>query len=486
MAGGVGADQQGCCSTSSCGGDASRSVADPGGSFFCPWCWVAITMTGERWLLRGGRVVDPVNNHDAVADVLVSDGLIQEIGSNLVAPGAREFSADGLIVIPGLIDVHVHLRSPGFESKETITTGTAAAAAGGFTSICCMPNTKPAIDRLAILTELGRSIERDAMIRVFPIAAITKDRAGEEAVDFAALASAGAIGYSDDGDTTRSSAIMQAALTASRELRRPIMVHCEDPYLRSGVMHEGDVSARLGLSGIPAAAEEIIIARDLMLSRLTGGWLHVCHVSTGLGADLIRHAKRDGTRVTAEVMPHHLLMDDQWVAGDRELRNVDEPAGDWAAIGDPNTKVNPPLRRTEDTRELIAALKDGTLDLVATDHAPHDEAEKAGTTIDRAAFGMSGLEFALPLMLALVRVGQFSLAEMVRLMSVAPARLLPLRLGCLTVGAPADITVFDPNERWTVRAEGLATKSANTPLLGMELRGRVRLTLVDGEVRFHA
>lgn len=443
-------------------------------------------MTGQPWLIRGGRVIDPVNGRDAVADVLVGAGLIREIGPNLTATGVREFDADGLIVSPGLIDVHVHLRSPGFESKETIATGTAAAAAGGFTSVCCMPNTNPALDRVAILAELGRAIEREARVRVFPIAAITKDRAGEEAVDFGALASAGAIGFSDDGDTTRSSAIMRAALTASRDLRRPIMVHCEDPDLKSGTMHEGEVSARLGLPGIPAAAEEIIIARDLMLTRLTGGWLHVCHVSTGRGADLIRRAKREGTSVTAEAMPHHLLMDDRWVDGDRRLRNVDEPAGPRAACADPNTKVNPPLRTAEDTRQLLAALQDGTLDMVATDHAPHADKEKAATTMDDAAFGMSGLEFALPLMLALVRGGHFSLNEMIRLLTAAPARLLPLPLGRLTIGAPADITVFDPNERWTVRAERLVTKSPNTPLLGMDLRGRVRLTFVDGEVRFHA
>ena len=295
------------------------------------------------------------------------------------------------------------------------------------------------------------------------------------------------MGFSDDGDTTANSGVMRRALEASRELGRPVMVHCEDKGLAAGgAMHEGEVSRRLALPGIPTEAEEIVIARDLMLARLTGGWLHVCHVTTARGAELIRRAKADGVRVTAEVMPHHLLMSDEWVAGLRCLRNVDEPAGATAQPADPNTKVNPPLRTAADTRALLDALRDGTFDIVATDHAPHAAAEKRGTTYDRAAFGMSGLEFALPLLLALVRAGRMTLNDLVVKLSMTPATLLRRPLGALSVGAPADIVVFDPEERWVVTPDRLATKSSNTPLLGMELRGRAKLTLVGGEERFRA
>jgi dihydroorotase len=249
-------------------------------------------------------------------------------------------------------------------------------------------------------------------------------------------------------------------------------------------MHEGDVSRRLGLPGIPAAAEEIIIARDLMLAELTGGWLHVCHVSTSRGADLIQAAKARGVHVTAEVMPHHLLMSDEWVAGERTLHNVAEPRGAWAAVADPETKVNPPLRPVADTEALLKALKDGVFDVFGTDHAPHAEPEKRGVDYQRAAFGMSGLEFALPLTLALVRAGHLSLSELVRRWTVEPARLLRQQSGNLSPGVPADLIVFDPDERWTAAPETLHTKSANTPLLGMDLRGRVKLTLIDGEERY--
>lgn len=441
-------------------------------------------MMGRDWWLRNGRVVDPANRLDAVTDVVVRDGTIAHVGAVERPPDAQVFDASGLVVSPGWIDVHVHLREPGFEAKETLATGTAAAAAGGFTTICCMPNTDPALDSVEILTDLQRRINRDAVVRVLPIAAITADRAGDAAVDFAALAGSGAIGFSDDGDTTANSAIMRDALLCSRDLRRLIMVHCEDKALASGAMHEGTVSERLGISGIPAAAEEIIIARDLMLAELTGGWLHVCHVSTGRGAELIREAKARGVRVTAEVMPHHLVMSDEWVAGDRSLLNVDGPAGAPASAGDPNTKVNPPLRTAADTKALLVALKDGVFDVFGTDHAPHAEAEKQGVDFQQAAFGMSGLEFALPLTLALVRAGHLSLPDLIRRWTVEPARLLRRASGALSPGAPADVLVFDPEERWTVAAETLRTKSANTPLLGMTLQGRTKLTLVDGKERY--
>lgn len=441
-------------------------------------------MSAGAWSIRGGRVVDPASGWDEVTDLLVRDGRIAAVGPAAAPRGERQFDATGLVVTPGLIDVHVHLREPGFEAKETIASGTAAAAAGGFTTVFCMPNTRPALDDVASLVDLERRIARDARVRVHPIAAITVDRAGGRLTDLAALAAAGAVGFSDDGDTTADGALMREALEASAALDRPIMVHCEEKTLATGAMHEGEISRRLGLAGIPSEAEEVVIARDLLLAGLTGGRLHVCHVTTGRGADLIRRAKAEGVRVTAEVMPHHLTMTDAWVGGDRRLVNVDEPAGPAQRPADPDTKVNPPLRPEADARDLLAALLDGTIDLVATDHAPHERAVKRDVSFVDAAFGLNGLELALPLMLALVRAGRASLGDLVTWMSRRPAALWRLPGGSLAVGEVADVVVFDPDERWEVAPERLATKSPNSPLLGMVLQGRVKLTLVGGEERY--
>lgn len=443
-------------------------------------------LTKPTILIKGGRVVDPASGIDTVTDLLVGDGRVAEVDTNIRFARAEVFPADGLVVAPGLVDLHVHLRVPGFESKETVATGTAAAAAGGFTTICCMPNTRPPLDSVEVLRDLAETVAREAVVRIHPIAAISQGREGEEPVDYDALTEAGAIGFSDDGDTCRSSAVMRVALEASTRLGRPIMVHCEDKALADGAMNEGAVSKRLGISGIPPEAEEIIIARDLLLARLTSGWLHVLHVSTGYGAELVRRAKSEGIRVTAEVMPHHLVMSDEWVAGERTLLNTNEPPGPRGEAGDPNTKVNPPLRTAADARQLLTSLQDGTFDIVATDHAPHAQPEKTGTTFENAAMGMSGSELALPTMLALVRAGHLTLTDLIEKMSVAPARLLNLPLGTLAPGSIADLTVFDPEERWRVSPDVLRTKSANTPLLGMEMQGRVRLTLVDGQERYRA
>ncbi len=441
-------------------------------------------MSEQTWLLRGGRIVDPARGADRIGDLLIRDGRIAAVDEVQVQRGARVFDATGMVVAPGLIDVHVHLREPGFEEKETIATGTAAAAAGGFTTVFCMPNTRPALDSLEILNDLASRAQRDARVRVHPIAAITHGRAGKRAVDFDRLVEAGAVGFSDDGDTTENSAIMREALAASVRHGRPVMVHCEDKALADGAMHEGECSRRLGLPGIPAEAEEIVIARDLMLARLTGGWLHVCHVSTGRGAAMIRAAKAEGVRVSAEVTPHHLLMTDEWVDGDRTLVDVGEPLRSRGDTPDGNAKVNPPLRPATDARQLREALVEGVIDVVATDHAPHAAAEKVGVPFEAAAFGLSGLELALPSMLALARAGHLSLSDVVAKLSSEPARLWHLPVGTLAVGAPADVVVFDPDERWTVSRETLSTKSANTPLLGMKLRGKAKLTLVAGEERY--
>ncbi len=382
--------------------------------------------------------------------------------------------------------MHVHLRDPGQPAKETLETGTAAAAAGGFTAVACMPNTDPALDSPEIIADLVDRARASGSVRVYPIATITRGRSGGEPVDFEAVIAAGAIGWSDDGSTTTNSAIMREALEASARLRRPVIVHCEDHSLAHGAMHEGAVSRSLGIPGIPAAAEEIIISRDLMLAELTGGWLHVCHVSTGRGAELVAEAKRRGVNVTAEVMPHHLAMSDKWVAGARTLHNTNLPPGATAQPGDPNTKVNPPLRPVSDTVALLRVIQSGTFDCLGTDHAPHAALEKSGSTFEAAAFGLSGSEFAFPLTWALVEAGHIDVVDLVRLWTVEPARILRTTEGSMTPGAAADVTVFDPNREWTVTPGELRTKSANTPLLGMTLEGRAVLTLVDGKERYRA
>lgn len=434
-------------------------------------------------LLRGGRIVDPSLGLDGTADVRILDGHIAELGVLAPESDDRTIDVDGLVIAPGLIDVHVHLREPGQEWKETIATGTAAAAAGGYTTVFCMPNTWPALDSVAVLEELRRRTDRDAAVRVRPIATISEGRRGTRVVDFEALAAAGAVGFSDDGESTADSSIMVDALKASRRLNVPVMVHCEDPALVGGAMHEGEVSRTLGIEGIAAEAEEIYIRRDLALAEQTGGWLHVCHVSTGKGAEAIVRARSSGARVTAEVMPHHLTLTDDWIAGSRELVNVDEPTGARSSSGHADTKVNPPLRPQSDASALLGALQVGGIDLVSTDHAPHALPEKAGKPFGMAAFGFSGSELALPTMLALVRAGALAMSDIVRLLSTTPARLWGLSGGTLRPGARADIVAFDPTEQWTPSLNTLKSRSANTPLLNMRMQGKVKLTIVGGDER---
>lgn len=445
-----------------------------------------VSKTPGSIAIRNGRVIDAATSFDGPADLLLENGIVAAIGEIPVGSGDSEIDATGLIVTPGLIDMHVHLRQPGFDNKETIATGTAAAAAGGFTTMCCMPNTRPTLDSPEAIALLDEKIESEALTHVLPIAAISVGRLGVKAVDYQAVSAAGAIGFSDDGDSCDDPGIMTDALEASRVLGRPVMVHCEDKSLMGGSMHEGAVSARLGLVGLPALAEERMLARDLDLAAKTGGWLYALHVSTGAGIEMIRQAKLSGVHVTAEAMPHHLLMTDEWVAGDRRFVNVEEPAGIDGRPGDPNTKVNPPLRPQQDTELLLAAIKNQIFDIVATDHAPHAASDKIYGEFQTAAFGLSGLEFGLPLMLALVRAGHIDYLDLVRLLSFNPAQVLRNERGIIEVGAPADLTIFDPSAEWTVLPDQLKTKSANTPLLGMTLRGRARYTIVDGELRFAA
>ena len=436
----------------------------------------------SRLRLRNGRIVDPATSLDQIADVLVIDGRIAEIGTELGAtPVDREVDCTGFVISPGWIDMHVHLRVPGQEYKETIETGTAAAAAGGFTAIAVMPNTDPALDSLETIGRLLDQCRERAAVRVMPIGAITIGRAGKALVDFEALANLGVVGFSDDGISTANSTLMAEALVASTRVGRPVMVHCEDPYLVGGVMHEGEVSARLGLAGIKAAAEESFIARDCLLAHETGGWLHVLHVSTAIGLQIIKYARTLGAHVTAEIMPHHLVMTDEWVAGDRTLQNTNE-RGPHAPFAHPDTKVNPPLRTADDTRTLLAGLANGDFDILATDHAPHAAHEKRDVPITNAAFGMIGLELAVPTMLALVRAGHLTIEQVIDRFSTQPARIWNLPGGSIETGDVANLTIIDPDHRWTVTEDALKSKSKNTPLLDMEMTGRAVMTIVEGKV----
>jgi dihydroorotase len=433
-------------------------------------------------LIRGGRVVDPSQGIDGLADVLIAGGRIERIGSNLECPdGTETVDATGMVVAPALVDVHVHFRDPGLTHKESLETGAGAAVAGGFATVCCMPNTSPALDtaeRIADVVERSRGLPA----RIFPIGTISVGRRGEELADLEGMATAGAIGFSDDGDSTRSSQVMRRALEWSAAANRPIMVHSEDwTLLDGGVMNEGSVSRELGLPGIPGTAEEITINRDIELARLTGGWLHVLHVSTARGRLLVRAAKQDGLRVTAEVMPHHLLMTDEWVAGRR--RFVGEETVVEGPSPDPQAKVNPALRTEADARALLAGVHDGTFDIIATDHAPHAPEDKPAD-LTRAASGMLGLEVAIPVLLKLVERGDLSWSLLIDLLSTRPAAIFGLPGGTLHPGSEADVVLIDPSVRWTVSPNAIASKSKNTPLLGMTLTGRAAMTIVGGEIRY--
>lgn len=433
-------------------------------------------------VIRGGRVIDPANGVDADLDLRIANGVISAIGPSIESTdGDVAVDARGLLVTPGWIDAHVHLRDPGLTYKEDLGSGAAAAAAGGFTRVCCMPNTNPPLDtseRVADIVERGRQTG----IHIHPIGTISIGRRGDAIAPLRDMAAAGAIGFSDDGDSTRSDDVMREALRLSIELNRPIMVHCEDPVMaRGGSMHRGAVSAELGDPGIPAEAEESFIERDLRLAEETGGWLHVLHVSTVRGIELIEAAKARGVRVTAEVMPHHLLLTDEWMAGRRRFAGDPEPAG-YGPSPDSVAKVNPPLRPEADALGLVRALQRGAFDFVATDHAPHAERDKPAALAD-AAFGMTALELALPTMAKLVDRGELDWPAVVSLLTAAPARTLGLPGGALGIGDPADVVVIDPQREWVASAESLRSRSKNTPLLGMTLRGRAVLTICEGEVR---
>lgn len=417
-------------------------------------------------LIRGGRLIDPTQQLDRVLDVRLAEGKVAEIGERLEPGAAEVIEAEGLVVAPGLIDLHVHLREPGGEHKETIASGAAAAAAGGFTTIVAMPNTDPPIDNPAAVGFVLAEGRRVGLTRVLPSGAITVGQAGEQLTEVGELVDAGAVTITDDGRPVTHAGVMRLALEYAQAFDLPVSVHAEEPELsRGGVMNEGVIASRLGLTGIPNAAEDVMIARDLLLAELTGGRLHIQHVATRRGVALIREAKANGVRVTAEAAPHHFTLTDSAVERYRT-----------------DAKMNPPLRSEADREAVRQGVRDGTLDVIATDHAPHHYDEKEQAFAD-APFGIVGLETALGLGITeLVETGLIDLATLIERMSCAPARAFSLPGGTLALGAPADVTLLDPRTEWVVDRTRFLSMSRNTPFDGWKLRGRAVYTLVDGRV----
>ena len=416
-------------------------------------------------VIHKGRVIDP-GRINGPADVLIQDGKIAQVGKGLaVPPGATALDATGKWVLPGFVDLHVHLREPGFEYKETIQTGTAAAVAGGFTSVCCMPNTSPVNDNQSVTEFILDKARAAGLAHVFPIGAITKGSEGKELAEFGELKDAGCVALSDDGKPVMNSLVMRRALEYARAFALTVVDHCECLQLSDGgSMHEGLVATELGLHGIPAAAEDIMVARNLALAELTGGRLHLAHLSTAGSVRMVREAKARGVKITAEACPHHFLLTVEAV---REFNT--------------NAKMNPPLRSRKDVDAIKAGLKDGTIDAIATDHAPHADFEKQ-REFDYAPFGIVGLETAWGLALTLVDEGMLSVEQVVSLLTVQPARAFALSKGTLAVGADADVTIVDPEAQWVVEPERFRSKGRNTPFAGWKLKGRVVKTIVSGRV----
>ena len=421
----------------------------------------------SRLLVRGGRVVDPAAGRDGVFDLLVEEGQIVRIGANLDARGAEVFDASGRLVLPGFIDLHVHLREPGFEYKESIASGAQAAAAGGFSAVCAMPNTDPVNDHRTVTRWIADRARETGFARVYPIGAITKGMRGEELSEFGEMKEAGAVAVSDDGRWVASGSVMRRALEYATLFDLPVATHAEDESLSGrGAMNEGRVSTRLGLSAQPGEAESVAVARDIALCELAGGRLHVCHVSTARSVALVREAKARGVRVTCEATPHHLFLTDEEV----------ERSGFST-----HTKVNPPLRAARDVEALHAAILDGTIDAVATDHAPHHADEKA-VDYESAPFGLVGLETAAALFHdRLVRTGRVTLSRMVELFSSGPARAFSLPGGVLAEGKEADVTIFDPAAEGEVDPRAFRSRARNTPFAGATLTGAVAATFVAGK-----
>ncbi|MFO7712230.1 MAG: dihydroorotase [Dehalococcoidia bacterium] len=437
----------------------------------------------ERFLLiQGGRIVDPGRGIDRVGDILISGGRIVKAGDAVIsgssyeAPGKVQcLEATGLVVCPGFVDLHCHLRDPGFEHKETIATGTAAAAKGGFTTVCCMGNTEPPLDTPAAVDRVREKASTEALVMVLPIGCITRGRKGHELTDMAGLARAGVVAFSDDGDPVADPQIMRAAMTCSHGLGLPIIDHCEDKTLSGrGVMNEGPVSTATGLVGIPPAAEEVMVDRDLTLARLTGARIHIAHVSTRGSVELIRRAREEGVPVTCEVTPHHLTLTEDRIWGDGKDKRLDT-----------NARVNPPLRTRADLEALIGGLRDGVIDAIATDHAPHAAADK-DCEFELAAPGISGFETALGCLMTLVHEGDLSLAWLLSRLTIEPSRIIgrDREIGTLNPGNPANITVLDPGCQWTVDSRRFASRGRNTPYDGWRFKGKVMATIVDGRTAY--
>ncbi|HEV8254948.1 MAG TPA: dihydroorotase [Vicinamibacteria bacterium] len=422
----------------------------------------------DRLLLRGGRVIDPGRAVDAELDVLLVDGEVAEVGARVATRGAEVVDVAGLVVCPGFIDLHTHLRQPGREDKETIATGTGAAAAGGFTAVCAMPNTDPVNDQAGITRAIVETARREGAVRVWPIGAITRGSKGEELAEYGDLREAGCVAVSDDGRPVASARVMRRALEYARAFDLTVIDHCEEPTLSQGAsMNEGAVATMLGLRGAPAAAEAVMVERDVLLAELTGGKVHIAHASAAASVDAVRRGKARGVRVTAEATPHHLLLTDEAVR---------------AAEYDTSTKMNPPLRGEDDRQALLQGLRDGAIDCIATDHAPHTVDDKK-VEFDHAAFGIVGLETAVALCLdRLVAPGLITLTRLVELLSTRPAATLGLPGGTLAPGAPADVTVLDLSRRQKVDPMRFLSKGRNTPFGGWTLKGAPALTIVAGRV----
>ena len=447
-------------------------------------------------LLTGGRVIDPANNFDAIADVLLLDGKISAIGKKLSAPaGVETFDAKGKIVSPGLIDLHVHLREPGQTAKENIASGTAAAARGGFTSVVCMPNTSPAIDNAGTVALIRERAEREGLVNVFITGAISKNIAGEELAPIGGLQKAGVVAITDDGHCVQNNDLMRRACEYAKMFNLPVMDHCQDYSLVSdGVMHEGYWSLALGLRGWPAAGEEAIVARNILLAELTGTKIHCQHLSAAGSVRLIREAKKRGVPISGEACPHHFTLTDAAVAGSEKFWAQDGKAlastqnsklktqnlPQWPAY-DTNFKMNPPLRSAADREAILEGLADGTIQILCSDHAPHCDYEKE-VEFDYAPFGITGLETELALsLMQLVHTKRISLADLIAKYTVNPARLLNLNKGTLSVGADADVTVFDPDAEWVFTSATSASKSKNNPFFGWRLKGKAVATIVGGK-----
>jgi dihydroorotase len=419
-----------------------------------------------RLLIRNGRVIDPASRHDGVADVWIEDGVIKGVGANLTAAGAEVIDATGLIVAPGFIDMHVHLREPGFEHAETIESGSRAAAAGGFTSVCPMPNTKPVNDNATVTSYMIEKARRHAVVNVFPIGAITKGSAGEELAAIGSMKNAGAVAISDDGRPVMNARVMRRAMEFARSLEIPVINHCEDLHLSAGGdMHEGAESVRLGLRGIPGCSEDVMVARDILLAEVTGARYHVAHISSRHSVEMVQFAKAKGLSVTAEATPHHLAL------ADRDMKPYDS-----------NYKMKPPLRGSCDVAAVLEGIVNGAIDAIATDHAPHPGSEKM-QEFESCPFGILGLETAIGVSLGqLVHPGKIGIGRLIELFTLGPARILGLDRGTLSQGVPADVTVFSTDREWTYDVNKSFSKSRNSPFDGKTFKGGPVATVVAGEV----